>query len=94
MEFSEGLCSIWGIEQVSDEELKEQGCSANLAKKRAACPSCGGCAAQGFKGTSVRKTRIQSKRIVRGQTCARAVPVPRPAAALQGASEASSGRSK
>jgi hypothetical protein len=65
--FSKGLCSICGIEQVSDEELKEQGCSGNHAKKWAACPSCVEYAAQGLKASSVRKTRIQSKRIVRGQ---------------------------
>jgi hypothetical protein len=45
---SKGLCSTCGIEQVSDEELKEQGCSGNHAKKWAACPLCVGCAAQGF----------------------------------------------
>jgi hypothetical protein len=54
--FSKGLCSICGIEQVSDEELKEQVCSGNHAKKWAACPWCVGCAAQGFKASSVRKT--------------------------------------
>jgi hypothetical protein len=64
VELSKGLCSICGIEQVSDEELKEQGCSGNPAKKWAACPLCVGCAAQGFEASSVRKTRIQSKRIV------------------------------
>jgi hypothetical protein len=47
-------------------------------------------AAQGFKASSVRNTRIQSKRIVRGHKLARAVPAPRPAAAHKGASEASS----
>jgi hypothetical protein len=88
--FSTSLCSICGIEQVSDEELKEQGCSGNHAKKWAACPLCVGCAVQGFKARSVRKTRFQSKRIVRGQERARAVPAPRPAAARKGASEASS----
>jgi hypothetical protein len=66
VEFIKGLCSICGIEQVSDEELKEQGCSGNRAKKWAACPLCVGCAARGFKASSVRKTRFQSKRIVRG----------------------------
>jgi hypothetical protein len=88
--FSKGLCSICGIEQVSDEELKEHGCSGNHAKRWAACPLCVGCAAHGFKASSVRKTRIQSKRIVRGQKLARAVPAPHPAAAHKGASEASS----
>jgi hypothetical protein len=85
--FSKGLRSICGIEQVSDEELKEQGCSDDHAKKWAACPLCVGCAAQGFKASSVRKTRIQSKRIVRGQKRARVVPAPRPAAAHKGDSE-------
>jgi hypothetical protein len=56
--FSRGLCSVYGIEQVSDEELKEQGCSGNLAKKWGGCPLCVGCAAQGFKPSSVRKTRM------------------------------------
>jgi hypothetical protein len=36
--FSKSLCSTCGIEQVSDEELKEHGCSCNHAKKWAACP--------------------------------------------------------
>jgi hypothetical protein len=86
--FSKGLCSICGIEQVSVEELKEHayGCSGNHAKKWAACPLCIGCAVQGFKASSVRKTRIHSKRIVQGQKLARAVP----AAAHKGAFEASS----
>jgi hypothetical protein len=88
VEFSQGLCSICGIEQVSDEELKEQGCSGNRAKKWATCPLCVGCAAQGFKASCVRKTRAQSKRIARGQKRAHAVPAPRPAAARKGASEA------
>jgi hypothetical protein len=91
---SKGLCSICGIEQVSDEELKEQGCSGNHAKKWAACPLCAGCAAQGFKASSVRKTRIQSKRIVQGQKRARAVPTPRPVAAHKSASGASSDQSE
>jgi hypothetical protein len=90
VEFSKGLFSIFGMEQVSDEELKEQGYSGNRAKKWAACPLCVGCAAQGFKASSVRKTRTQSKRIAREQNCARAVPAPRLAAARKGASEASS----
>jgi hypothetical protein len=89
-EFSKGLCSICDIELVSDEELKEQGCSGNCAKKWAACPLCVGCAAQGFKASSVRKTRTQSKSIVRGQKRARAVLAPRPAATRKGVSEASS----
>jgi hypothetical protein len=88
VEFSKGLCSICGVEQVSGEELKEQGCSGNRAKKWAACQLCVGCAAQGFKASSVRKTRTQIKRIVRGQERVRAVPAPRPAAARKGASEA------
>jgi hypothetical protein len=88
LHFSKGLCSVCGIEQVSGEELKEQGCSGNDAKKWAACPLCVGCAAQGFKASSVRKTRMQSKRVVRGQERAHAVPAPRPAAAHKGASEA------
>jgi hypothetical protein len=62
--FSKGLCSVCGIEQVSDEELKEQGCSGNHAKKWAACPLCVGCAELGFKASSVRTTRMQSKRVV------------------------------
>jgi hypothetical protein len=90
VEFNKGLCSICGIEQVSDEELKEQGCSGNRAKKWAACPLCDGCATQGFKASSVRKTTIQSKRIVQGRKRVRAVPAPRPAAARKGASETSS----
>jgi hypothetical protein len=90
MHFSIGLCSVCVIEQVWDEELKEQGCSGNHAKKWAACPLCVGGAAQGFKASSVRKTKMQSKRVVRGQKRARAVPAPRPAAAHKGASEASS----
>jgi hypothetical protein len=57
--FSNGLCSICGIEQVLDEELKEHGCSGNHAKKWAACPLCVGCAAQGFKASSVRKFRAR-----------------------------------
>jgi hypothetical protein len=88
MEFRKDMCSICGIEQVSDEELIEQGCSGNCAKKWAACPMCFGCVAQGFKASFVRKTRTQSKRIVRGQKCARVVPAPRPAAARKGASDA------
>jgi hypothetical protein len=87
--FSKGLCSMCGIEQVSDEDLKEQGCGGNHTAKWAACPLCVECAAHGFKASSMRKTRTQSKRIVRGEKRARAVPAPRPAAA-QGASEASS----
>jgi hypothetical protein len=43
--FKEGLCSICVIEQVSDEELKEHGCSGNHAKKWAACPLCIVCCA-------------------------------------------------
>jgi hypothetical protein len=43
--FSKGVCSVCGIEQVSDEELKEQGCSGNHAKKWAVCPLWVGCAA-------------------------------------------------
>jgi hypothetical protein len=35
--FSKDLCSICGIEQVSDEDLKEQGCGGNHAAKWAAC---------------------------------------------------------
>jgi hypothetical protein len=31
--FGKGLCSVCGIEQVWYEELKEQGCSGNHAKK-------------------------------------------------------------
>jgi hypothetical protein len=69
--FSKGLCSICGIEQVLDEDLKEHGCSGTHAKKWAACPLCVGCAAQGFQANYVRKTRIQSKRIVRGHELAR-----------------------
>jgi hypothetical protein len=94
--FSKGMCSICGIEHLSDKELKEHayGCSGNHAKKWAACPLCVGCAVQGFKASSVRKTRIQSKRIVRGQKLARAVPAPRPAGAHKGALEASSDYSK
>jgi hypothetical protein len=88
--FSKGLCSECGIEQVSDEELKEQGCSGNHAKKWAACSLCVGGAAHGFKASSVRKTKMQSKRVVRGQKRALAVPALRPAAAHKGASEASS----
>jgi hypothetical protein len=76
---------------VSDEELKKHGCSGNHAKKGAACPLCVGCAAQGFKARSVRETKIQSKRIVRGQKLARTVPAPRPAPVHKGASEASYG---
>jgi ribosomal protein L37E len=92
--FSKGLCSICGFEQVLGEDLKEQGCSGNHAMKWAACPLCVGCAAQGFKASSVRKTRIQSKRIVRGQKLARAVQALRPAAVHKGASEASSNYSE
>jgi hypothetical protein len=92
--FIKGLCSICGNEQVSDEELKEQGCSGNHTKKWAACPLCVGCAAQGFKASSVRETRIQSKKIVRGQKRAHAVPAPRPAAAHKGVSKASSDSSE
>jgi hypothetical protein len=88
--FSKGLCSVCGIEQVSDEELQEQGCSGDHAKKWAACPLCIGCAAQDFKSSSVKKTRVQSNRVVRGQKRARAVPAPHPAAAHKGASEESS----
>jgi hypothetical protein len=88
VEFSKGLCSICGIEQVSDEDLKEQGCSGNHAKQWALCPLCFGCAAQGFKASSVRKTRAQCKRIVRGQKRARAVSAPRSAAPRKSASEA------
>jgi hypothetical protein len=58
--FSKGLCSVCGIEQVSDEELKEQGCSGNHAKKWAACPLCVGGAAHGLKASSVRKSKMQS----------------------------------
>jgi hypothetical protein len=32
VQFSKGLCSICGIELVSDEELREQGCSGHRAK--------------------------------------------------------------
>jgi hypothetical protein len=64
---SKGWCSICGIEQVSDEDLKEHGCSGNHAKKWAACPFCVRCAAQGFEASSVRKIRVQGKRIVQGQ---------------------------
>jgi hypothetical protein len=92
--FSKGLCSVCGIEQVSDEELKEQGCSGNDAKKWAAFPLCVGGAVQGFKASSVKKTKMQSKRVVRGQKGVRAVPPPRPAAAYKGASDASSDYSK
>jgi hypothetical protein len=67
VDFSKGLLSICGIEQLSDEELKGQSCSGNHAKRWAACPFRVGCAAQGLKASSVRKSRIQSKRIVRGQ---------------------------
>jgi hypothetical protein len=80
VEFSKGLYSICGIEEESDEELREQGCSGNCAKKWAACPLCVGCAEQGFKACSLRKTKTQSKRIIQGQERARAVPAPRPAA--------------
>jgi hypothetical protein len=55
LHFSKGLCSVCGIEQVSDEVLKEQGCSGNLAKKWAVFQLCVGGAAQGFKASSVRK---------------------------------------
>jgi hypothetical protein len=57
--FSKGLCSICGIEQVSDEGLEEQGCSGRRANKWTVCPLCVGCAAQGFKASTVRKTREQ-----------------------------------
>jgi hypothetical protein len=89
VQFSKVLCSICCIEQVSDEELKERGCSG-IQLKWAACPLCVGCAAKGFKASSVGKTRLQSKRIVRGQKRARVVPAPRAAAARKEASEATS----
>jgi hypothetical protein len=85
--FSKGLCSICGIERVWGEELKKHGCSSNHAKKWAACPLCVGCAAQGFKASSVRKSRVQNKRIVRGQKLARAVPALHPAAAKKASSD-------
>jgi hypothetical protein len=40
MHFRQGLCSVCGMEQVSDEELKEQGYSGSHAKEWAACPLC------------------------------------------------------
>jgi hypothetical protein len=46
---SKGWCSICGIEQVSDEELKEHGCSGNHAKKWAACPLCVRCVGRALK---------------------------------------------
>jgi hypothetical protein len=87
--FSKGLCSICGIEQVSDEGLEEQGCSSSRANKWTVCPLCVGCAAQGFKASSVRKTREQSTRAVREQKRARAMQAARAAAVRKGTSEAS-----
>jgi hypothetical protein len=81
--FSKGLCSICGIEQVWDEELKQHSCSSDHAKKWAVCPLCVGCAAQGFKASSVRKSRVQSKRIVRGQKLVRGQASARTKAALR-----------
>jgi hypothetical protein len=84
--FSKGLCSI---EQVSDEGLEEQGCSGSRAKKWTVCPLCVGCAAQGFKASSVRKTREQSTWAVRAQKRARAVQAARAASVRKGTSETS-----
>jgi hypothetical protein len=32
VQFNKGLCSVFGVEQVLDDALKQQGCSGNIAK--------------------------------------------------------------
>jgi hypothetical protein len=73
--FERGVCSICGVEKISDDARKEQGCSGNSVKSWAAYPLCLVCVAQGLQATAMHKTKAQRKRNVRAQK--RALPMSR-----------------
>jgi hypothetical protein len=78
LNFSKGLCSICGIEQVLAEELKEQGCSGNHAKKWAACPLCVGCAGQGFNRKELGEPRNLIGLLLERDLAARTISISQP----------------
>lgn len=65
VDFDKSLCSVCGLEQLTKQQRKQQGCSGDAVAKWSCFPVCEDCSAQGAVPAMVRKSKVAASSAVR-----------------------------